>query len=35
MNRAGPRIVAVADAVLYGMGVFLASFADHPTITLA
>jgi OFA family oxalate/formate antiporter-like MFS transporter len=29
MNRAGPRIVAVTGGVLYGMGVFLASFADH------
>ena len=29
MNRAGPRIVAVTAGVLYGMGVFLASFADH------
>jgi len=29
MNRAGPRIVAVTAGVLYGMGVFLASLADH------
>jgi OFA family oxalate/formate antiporter-like MFS transporter len=29
MNRAGPRIVAVTAGVLYGIGVFLASFADH------
>jgi OFA family oxalate/formate antiporter-like MFS transporter len=29
MNRAGPRVVAVTGGVLYGMGVFLASFADH------
>jgi OFA family oxalate/formate antiporter-like MFS transporter len=29
MNRRGPRIVAVTGGVLYGMGVFLASFADH------
>jgi MFS transporter, OFA family, oxalate/formate antiporter len=27
MNRAGPRVVAVTGGVLYGMGVFLASFA--------
>jgi len=29
MNRRGPRIVAVTGGVLYGMGVFLASFAGH------
>src|SRR6267142_2759295 len=29
MNRSGPRVVAVTGGVLYGMGVFLASFADH------
>src|SRR5713101_7075169 len=29
MNRRGPRIVAITGGVLYGMGVFLASFADH------
>ena len=29
MNRRGPRIVALTGSVLYGAGVFLASFADH------
>ena len=29
LNRKGPRIVAVACGFLYGLGVFLASFADH------
>src|SRR6266852_3817222 len=29
MHRRGPRIVAITGGVLYGMGVFLASFADH------
>lgn len=29
MNRKGPRIVAVTGALLYGLGVFLASFSDH------
>jgi OFA family oxalate/formate antiporter-like MFS transporter len=29
LNRRGPRIVAVTGGVLYGAGVFLASFADH------
>src|SRR3984885_413790 len=27
MNRKGPRIVAVTGAILYGLGVFLASFS--------
>jgi len=29
MNRQGPRVVAVTGGVLYGLGVFLASFSDH------
>ncbi len=29
MNRAGPRIVALTGSVLYGLGVFLASFSAH------
>src|SRR3984893_12236158 len=29
LNRSGPRIVALTGGVLYGLGVFLASFSDH------
>lgn len=29
LNRRGPRVVAVTGGLLYGIGVFLASFADH------
>lgn len=29
LNRKGPRIVALTGGVLYGVGVFLASFTDH------
>lgn len=29
LNRKGPRIVAVTGGLLYGLGVFLASFSDH------
>ena len=29
LNRSGPRIVALTGGVLYGVGVFLASFSDH------
>jgi OFA family oxalate/formate antiporter-like MFS transporter len=29
LNRSGPRIVALTGGVLYGFGVFLASFSDH------
>src|SRR6202451_2039743 len=29
LNRRGPRIVALTGGVLYGIGVFLASFSDH------
>ena len=29
LNRKGPRIVAMTGGLLYGMGVFLASFSDH------
>src|SRR6266581_2989110 len=29
LNRKGPRIVAVTGGLLYGAGVFLASFSDH------
>src|ERR1700684_1110200 len=29
LNRRGPRIVALTGGVLYGVGVFLASFSDH------
>jgi OFA family oxalate/formate antiporter-like MFS transporter len=29
LNRQGPRIVALTGGALYGLGVFLASFADH------
>src|ERR1700756_5342877 len=28
LNRSGPRIVAVTGGVLYGLGVFLASFTN-------
>src|SRR5436305_10451995 len=29
MNRSGPRIVALTGAILYGAGVFLASFSAN------
>src|ERR1044071_6783218 len=29
MNRSGPRVVGIAGGVLYGLGVFLASFSNH------
>src|ERR1700693_3771379 len=29
LNRKGPRIVALTGGILYGTGVFLASFSDH------
>ncbi len=29
LNRKGPRVVAVTGGLLYGVGVFLASFSDH------
>jgi MFS transporter, OFA family, oxalate/formate antiporter len=29
LNRRGPRIVALTGGILYGLGVFLASFSDH------
>ena len=29
LNRSGPRMVALTGGVLYGTGVFLASFSDH------
>ncbi len=29
LTRSGPRIVALSGGVLYGLGVFLASFSDH------
>ena len=29
LNRSGPRVVAVTGGLLYGLGVFLASFSDH------
>ncbi len=29
LNRKGPRIVAMTGGLLYGLGVFLASFSDH------
>jgi OFA family oxalate/formate antiporter-like MFS transporter len=29
LNRKGPRIVALTGGILYGAGVFLASFSDH------
>ena len=29
LNRSGPRVVAVTGGLLYGSGVFLASFSDH------
>jgi MFS transporter, OFA family, oxalate/formate antiporter len=29
MNRVGPRVVGIAGGVLYGLGVFLASFSDR------
>ena len=31
LNRKGPRIVAVTGGLLYGLGVFLASFAGSTT----
>src|SRR5207245_3226126 len=29
LNRKGPRVVALVGGLLYGGGVFLASFSDH------
>src|SRR6185369_6140748 len=29
LNRSGPRVVAITGGVLYGLGVFLASFSAH------
>src|ERR1700723_1770072 len=29
LNRSGPRVVALTGGILYGVGVFLASFSDH------
>jgi len=29
LNRKGPRMVALAGGILYGLGVFLASFSDQ------
>src|SRR5436305_14218062 len=29
LNRRGPRIVALTGGILYGLGVFLASFSNH------
>lgn len=29
LNRSGPRVVAVTGGLLYGLGVFLASFSNH------
>jgi OFA family oxalate/formate antiporter-like MFS transporter len=29
LNRQGPRVVALTGGILYGTGVFLASFSDH------
>ena len=29
LNRQGPRVVAITGGLLYGLGVFLASFSDH------
>jgi OFA family oxalate/formate antiporter-like MFS transporter len=29
LNRSGPRVVALTGGLLYGLGVFLASFSDH------
>src|ERR1700726_3510103 len=29
LNKRGPRIVALTGGILYGVGVFLASFSDH------
>src|ERR1700723_4674132 len=29
LNRSGPRIVALTGGILYGIGVFLASFSEH------
>ena len=29
LNRQGPRVVALTGGLLYGLGVFLASFSDH------
>jgi OFA family oxalate/formate antiporter-like MFS transporter len=29
LNRKGPRVVAITGGILYGVGVFLASFSDH------
>jgi OFA family oxalate/formate antiporter-like MFS transporter len=29
LNRRGPRVVAMTGGLLYGLGVFLASFSDH------
>ena len=29
LNKSGPRIVALTGGVLYGLGVFLASFSEH------
>jgi OFA family oxalate/formate antiporter-like MFS transporter len=34
MARSGPRIVAITAGVLYGLGIFLASFADNSLVLL-
>jgi OFA family oxalate/formate antiporter-like MFS transporter len=34
LNRSGPRIVALTGGILYGVGVFLASFSDHGLLWL-
>ena len=34
LARSGPRVVAMVGGVLYGLGVFLASFADHGLLWL-
>ena len=34
LAKSGPRVVAMVGGVLYGLGVFLASFADHGLLAL-
>ena len=35
LNRKGPRVVALTGGVLYGLGVFLASFSHQPVVVIS